>query len=174
MNNHSALISQLRSHPWVADALCADGGAAVALTSDGIAALLRVGRAALLADMNAFLLERHHQAPGHWRLFETLPAMDATAIDALLRAPLPREAFVLHEAATEDGCELQLRIPLDLVYFCGHFPQAPVVPGVVQIGWALALAAPRLGTPPRCLSMEALKFQQLIRPGNRAKLVLAS
>lgn len=67
---------------------------------------------------------------------------------------------------------LMLHVPPELAYFPGHFPQAPVLPGAVQIAWALAFASQRFGTPKRCKVMEALKFQRLLRPGDRVELVL--
>jgi 3-hydroxyacyl-[acyl-carrier-protein] dehydratase len=79
---------------------------------------------------------------------------------------------ILDEHCDGDECTLQLHIPDDLAYFPGHFPQAPVLPGAVQIAWALQWAASRLGSSPRCREMEALKFQRLLRPGDRVTLAL--
>jgi 3-hydroxymyristoyl/3-hydroxydecanoyl-(acyl carrier protein) dehydratase len=83
-----------------------------------------------------------------------------------------RDPVVLGEREQDGVWTLDLLVPHELIYFAGHFPQAPVLPGVVQIAWALALAAQRLGTPPRCKLMEALKFQRLLRPGDRVTLTL--
>jgi len=83
-----------------------------------------------------------------------------------------RDPRVLVEHQHDGVWTLELEVPHELVYFAGHFPGAPVLPGVVQVAWALALAAPRLGTPTRCTLMEALKFQRLLRPGDRVELVL--
>jgi 3-hydroxymyristoyl/3-hydroxydecanoyl-(acyl carrier protein) dehydratase len=64
-------------------------------------------------------------------------------------------------------------VPLDLAHFTGHFPQTPVLPGVVQIDWAQHLARQLLPElPPRFCGMEVLKFQQLVRPGDRLQLTL--
>ncbi|RDD81860.1 acyl-CoA synthetase [Dyella tabacisoli] len=86
--------------------------------------------------------------------------------------PQPRNATLLAEREEDGVWTLALHIPPELIYFAGHFPGAPVLPGVVQIGWALELAATRLGTPKACRNMEALKFQHLLRPGDRADLTL--
>ena len=83
-----------------------------------------------------------------------------------------RDPVLLSEHERDGVWTLELHVPTDLVYFPGHFPQAPVLPGVVQVAWALALAAPRLGTPLHCKVMEALKFQRLLRPGDHVELVL--
>lgn len=79
---------------------------------------------------------------------------------------------VIDEQRDGDEYTLRLAVPADLDYFPGHFPQAPVLPGVVQVAWALRLAASRLGTPPHCREMEALKFQRLLQPGSRVTLAL--
>jgi 3-hydroxymyristoyl/3-hydroxydecanoyl-(acyl carrier protein) dehydratase len=85
-------------------------------------------------------------------------------------APLVAELLDEH---TEGGrCTLRLRVPCNLAHFAGHFPGAPVLPGVLQVQWALQLAAPRLHIAPHCREMEALKFQRLLRPGDEVTLEL--
>ncbi|WP_266170221.1 acyl-CoA synthetase [Dyella subtropica] len=87
-------------------------------------------------------------------------------------APSPTHPVLLAEHQQDGRHTLSLQLPLDLQYFEGHFPQLPVLPGLVQVAWALELAAPRLGTPTHCRRMEMLKFQQLLRPGDRVELTL--
>jgi 3-hydroxymyristoyl/3-hydroxydecanoyl-(acyl carrier protein) dehydratase len=70
------------------------------------------------------------------------------------------------------GAELDLIVPQDLDYFDGHFEGAPVVPGVVQIKWALQLARELLNTGGEFSGMEALKFVRVMHPGTRATLKL--
>jgi predicted hotdog family 3-hydroxylacyl-ACP dehydratase len=43
---------------------------------------------------------------------------------------------------------------------------------VVQVGWALQLAAACLGIAPHCREMETLKFQRILQPGDRVTLTL--
>jgi len=83
-----------------------------------------------------------------------------------------RDPVLLNEHQHDGVWTLALHVPAHLVYFAGHFPQAPVLPGVVQIAWALAFASQRFGTPVRCTVMEALKFQRLLRPDDRVDLTL--
>lgn len=82
------------------------------------------------------------------------------------------DPVLLGEHEHDGAWTLMLQVPVDLAYFPGHFPHAPVLPGVVQVAWALAFAAPRLGTPAHCRVMEALKFQRLLRPGDSVTLTL--
>ncbi len=66
----------------------------------------------------------------------------------------------------------KLTIPHDLVYFRGHFPGAPIVPGVVQIKWAIELADRYLGAGGTFVGMDALKFQHVMSPGISVTLSL--
>ena len=72
----------------------------------------------------------------------------------------------------ESGASVELVVPEGLHYFRGHFPGMPVVPGVVQIKWAISLARLYLRAGSLFGGMEALKFQQLLRPGARVSLDL--
>lgn len=65
-----------------------------------------------------------------------------------------------------DGCfEQQLRVPADLACLEGHFPGLPVLPGLAQLQWAVKAAGLLTGAPVRVCGIEALKFRELIRPG---------
>lgn len=77
-------------------------------------------------------------------------------------------------AQSQDGLNAQfrLRVPEDSPYFQGHYPDFPILPGVVQIGWAEQLGRRLFPLPPRFVALEALKFQELIRPGNEVELCL--
>ena len=62
-------------------------------------------------------------------------------------------------------CTATLVAPPDLAAFEGHFPQAAILPGVVLVDWAVRLGREAFGLSGGLLRMEALKFQQLVRPG---------
>lgn len=68
--------------------------------------------------------------------------------------------------------ELQerLRIPEDLAFLEGHFPGHPVVAGVVQVHFAMAALAKLAGGAPRLEVLEALKFRELLLPGQEVRL----
>ena len=82
------------------------------------------------------------------------------------------EPIVVAQRVAPPEAELRLEIPADLEYFAGHFDEAPVVPGVVQIKWAVEAAQRHLGTSGVLVSMEALKFQRVLLPGHVATLTL--
>jgi 3-hydroxymyristoyl/3-hydroxydecanoyl-(acyl carrier protein) dehydratase len=173
------IARHLRTHVWVDDAQCgyasaSTPGALVAFNRGGIDGLCRHGRTGVVNALQAHLQTAGYQGePLTFRLFDDMPRLvTAAQMDALLQSPLPRDVELTDEREDDGVWTLSLRVPIDLVYFPGHFPQAPVLPGAVQVAWALSLASTRLVTPLRCNAMEALKFQQLMRPGDCADLTL--
>jgi 3-hydroxymyristoyl/3-hydroxydecanoyl-(acyl carrier protein) dehydratase len=71
-----------------------------------------------------------------------------------------------------DGVILTLCIPETLSYFIGHFEQIAIVPGVVQIQWAVHYAQAYLGLNAAFSRMEAVKFKELLLPGQLFELEL--
>jgi 3-hydroxyacyl-[acyl-carrier-protein] dehydratase len=77
---------------------------------------------------------------------------------------------VISELALDaDSQSLNCRflVPADLAIFRGHFPGVPIVPGIMQVGWAVELArAHGLVTGP-CTGIITAKFRRLVQPGMR-------
>lgn len=63
-------------------------------------------------------------------------------------------------------------MPLDLVYFGGHFATFPLVPGVVELQWVRNLIAPKPWSKQRIIRIENLKYQQFIRPHDEVSVAL--
>jgi acyl-coenzyme A synthetase/AMP-(fatty) acid ligase len=180
------LEQALSQHEWVSDArlgVVQDNraylGALVALSEAGLHVLRNQGRKALLAGLRQHLAG-HCEAlalPRRWRLLRQLPSnaqgkLPQAQVDALLQAARTLLPERLSQTQEDGQWRLELEVPLDLAHFTGHFPQTPVLPGVVQIDWALAIAQELMALPPRFAGMEVLKFQQLARPGDRLQLTL--
>jgi len=66
----------------------------------------------------------------------------------------------------ENSVTLGLYIPPTLDYFNGHFPQAPILAGVVQLDWAVKYAREYLALGAVSVkNIEALKFKVVMTPG---------
>lgn len=180
------LEQALGEHPWVAEArlgVVQEGraflGALVALSAEGIHALRNQGRRAVTETLRRHLAG-HCEAialPRRWRLLRQLPwssqgKLPQALVETLVKAPRPKTVEPLASREIDGEWQLELEVPLDLAHFSGHFPRTPVLPGVVQIDWAQQLARQLMDLPPRFAGMEVLKFQQLVRPGDRLQLSL--
>ncbi len=181
----------LRGHAWVSNvALLPLGPAAdvrvaavVVPSPEGRAALEREGRRAVSASLAARLEPLFDRVllPRAHRYVDELPRDDRgkTTVAALAGLFAPDEGLPcteperISERRSPGRLERSLRVPVDLAFLEGHFPGFPIVPGVVQLRWALAIAAELLGRPPRVARVEALKFRDLLRPGQSFRAVVA-
>ncbi|MHC8311492.1 AMP-binding protein [Pseudomonas sp. GT1P32] len=176
----------LMAHDWVAEARLgvvqenrASLGALLVLSEQGLHALRNQGRRTLTQTLRQHL-SQHCEAlalPRRWRLLRQLPLnaqgkLPQADVEAQLLAPRPKAPQVLEQVEADGEWSLQLAVPPDLAYFSGHFPQAPVLPGVVQVDWALSLGQQLMNLPEKFAGMEVLKFQQLVRPGDEIQLHL--
>ncbi|WP_460154892.1 AMP-binding protein [Pseudomonas sp. S1_F04] len=180
------LEQALVAHDWVSEARLgvvqenrASLGALLVLSDAGLRALRNQGRRAVTEGLRRHLSEHCETLalPRRWRWLRQLPLnpqgkLPQAEVEALLMAPRPKVPEVLEHVETDGEWSLQLVVPPDLAYFSGHFPTAPVLPGVVQVDWALSLGRQLLDLPPRFVGMEVLKFQQLVRPGDEIQLHL--
>ena len=69
--------------------------------------------------------------------------------------------------------ELDLVIASDHVCFAGHFPGNPILPGVVQVGWAVTCAEELHGFAAGVQKLERVKFIHPILPGMHITLHLS-
>ncbi|WP_051278017.1 ApeI family dehydratase [Solimonas flava] len=72
----------------------------------------------------------------------------------------------------DDAIEIQLAVPAALPCFADHFPSYPMLPGVLQLGWAVRLAQQHFGLAGPMQEVAQLKFQHPIRPDSALTLRL--
>lgn len=154
-------------------------GALVALTQAGADALLAHGRVALTKVLHRHLAERFDLVvlPRRWRYCVSLP-FDArgklpTAAVAAAFVVRPEGFELLAETRRGHEAHYELRVPSTLVHFAGHFPTLPLLPGVVQIDWAMRLASAWAEDAQRFASIDRLKFMAPVPPGALLELALS-
>lgn len=140
------------------------------------------GKKDFTARLRAVLAESTHAValPRRWRLLERLPVnaqgkttqADLLALLAADTRQRPRfpELRLLEDSPSRKLFELI--VPPELLYFDGHFSIAPVLPGVVQVDWAIHYGRLHFGLAGGFAGMNAVKFQQMIRPGTPVQLEL--
>ncbi|MCL9774237.1 ApeI family dehydratase [Vibrio methylphosphonaticus] len=75
-----------------------------------------------------------------------------------------RKPTVLQSDVQSPCATLSLQVDEDILDFCGHFADFPLLPGVTQIDWALYYAVELLKVPSAFKGMEVIKFQEPILP----------
>ncbi|MBW3497629.1 AMP-binding protein [Janthinobacterium sp. NKUCC08_JDC] len=152
--------------------VCSAAGRAL-LDAEGKLALNRQLQTALGGEVDAVAV------PRRWRYLEQLPinAQGKTTqalLLALLEKPRLPHARLIERSAEGETPRLlfELHVPANLFYFEGHFTGAPLLPGVVQVEWALHFARQHLDLPARFRAMHALKFQQPVLPDRPVRLAL--
>jgi len=86
-------------------------------------------------------------------------------------SPAAASADVLRREIRGDDAQFELFIPRTLIYFDGHFPGIPLLPGLVQVQWAIDFASTLSGLS-RIRQINRLKFTALIRPDTALTLTL--
>ena len=183
--------SRLDEHAWIdAAAVVALAGrrqsigAVLVLNGEGKAQLAAKGRRGVALALRKHL-SRYFEAvllPRHWRFPDRLPANDRGkvshgALADLFAGPddgawLPEIAGMQFEDSEKRRLELDLLIRPEVEHFSGHFPGAPILPGVVQVDWAIRLARKYLHIEGEFSAVENLKFLAIIKPDTRIRLSL--
>jgi 3-hydroxymyristoyl/3-hydroxydecanoyl-(acyl carrier protein) dehydratase len=136
------------------------------------------GKVALNARLRAVLADAVDAValPRRWRYLDQMPvdAQGKTTVAALFaQAEMrPRFARMREVEAAPGRVVLELTVPADLLYFDGHFDCAPILPGVVQVDWAIHYGRRFFPLPPQFAGMHALEFHQVIVPGQTVLLEL--
>ncbi|MFV8782823.1 AMP-binding protein [Microbulbifer sp. SA54] len=174
-------------------------GALVVLSESGTTQLLDTGKSTLVRQLRHWLAPDLDGValPRSWRFVTAIPvnqqgksprellmqpfesnsdvAGSDTASSNTPEAMLPQveSTQVLAMDSPAQSCaKVTLRIPHSLPCLPGHFETAPVVPGVVQIDWAVHFARSLLGVCGAFAGMENIKFKQLLVPEEQAELEL--
>ncbi len=74
---------------------------------------------------------------------------------------------IIDTSISVHSLDLTLYVTENLCYFAGHFPDLPVLPGVVQLSWAVDYARDFLGLTAPVMNVERLKFTCPIQPNTK-------
>lgn len=144
-----------------------------ALARDGKPAMRRSLQEALNPYLTAVVM------PKRWRFVTQIPedergkTTDAALIALLMDNQGRRiEPVVLERQVTSEQLSLDLTLPRNLFYFEGHFDETQILPGVVQVSWAVDYAQKHFAFWPAFRRVEALKFFKVLHPDQRVTLDL--
>jgi len=163
--------------------------AVIVLSKLGKSLLFNQGKLALNQQLKNVLVNFVESValPRKWRYVDQFPMNAAGKTpEALLRALFlhdnenveqegRKSLFPLVKLLTRDEkcVELELLWPVNLVYFEGHFPKTPILPGVVQVDWAIKAGRQFFDLPRQFCAMHTVKFQHVILPDSSVNLKLS-
>ncbi len=154
-------------------------GIVLTLTDSGVERLQQQGRSVLIKQLRKFLMQSFEAVvlPRKWMFMQSMPLTPQAKIDSeLLQQLLSLDGYrfpqILHCEYDTEKVMLQLRIPPRLIYFAGHFPQQPILPGVTQLAWVQQFGKLFFDVHMPFFSMEVIKFKKIIRPGSIIKMIL--
>ena len=174
-----AIERRLTASPLVAEARALAIETAVGVRVAAVVVPSTVGRAALAAQtlhefnetLRAWLAEVVDRIalPRRWRHVQALPVdaqgkITEALLVALFKEELPSMQWLLR-GATEAVAECVVQP--GHAAFDGHFPQAAILPGVVQLQWVIANARECFALQEPVAGLEILKFQHPALPGIR-------
>jgi acyl-coenzyme A synthetase/AMP-(fatty) acid ligase/3-hydroxymyristoyl/3-hydroxydecanoyl-(acyl carrier protein) dehydratase len=188
--NLDRMESQLRGHAWVQEVALTlvdrdtdlRVAAAVVPSEEGMEQIRERGRSGLGRGLRASLAGFWDPVvqPRLWRVVPALPAneqgkLTRSALDELFREASYGEASmdrpeVLEELRGSDFLERACRVPHDLACLPGHFPDQPIVPGVLQLDWVMELAAQLLERVVEVRELRAIKLLAPLRPGDSFRI----
>lgn len=84
---------------------------------------------------------------------------------------LPPEIVATREISTNE-IEIDVLVSADLPCFEGHFPDHPILPGVVQVDWAVTLGQQFFEITGEFAGLEAVKFMRITQPGQTITVAL--
>lgn len=154
-------------------------GVVAVLSDEGNAHQSEEGKRSVNLELQAYLRQQFERpvVPRRWRYLAELPrdsqgkitqqqllelfSNEQAEAENLNNKNLP---LIRHQETIGHKVIMQVEIPSDLIYFDGHFQQAAILPGVVQIHWAKHFGKSLLNFSGEFSHLEAIKFQQVIRP----------
>lgn len=156
-------------------------GAVVVPTDVGWDRIYSTGKSALVDDLRSVLKPYFSGValPRKWRFIIKMPEnerakISVASIQALFDADIGRVTTprILEQSISLCSATLRLQLLPEISYFEGHFDEEPILPGVVQVDWAIEFALKFFPIHGAFRRIEALKFFKVQFAGQMSSLEL--
>jgi 3-hydroxymyristoyl/3-hydroxydecanoyl-(acyl carrier protein) dehydratase len=153
--------------------------AILVLTDSGSAYIQQHGREQLIKKLRQQLLNSFESVvlPRKWLFMQSFPLnpqgkiKQSLLIELLLLDSL-QFPQILDCDIQEKTVGLTFRILPKLICFTGHFPQHPILPGVIQLSWVESFGKIFFNIDLPFLCMEVIKFKKIICPADIIQMKL--
>lgn len=161
-------------------------GAVIVLSERGKEVLEAIGKSGIGRKLRNFLALYFHAVviPRKWRFVEAIPVNPQgkrsyltlrnyfNKAESTALGPILHPIILKKEQLKSNNIIYFLRVPSDLAYFEGHFKEKPVVPGVVQLNWAVEFAKENFVLQGFVSQAAQIKFTSLLTPNVEVELEL--
>lgn len=148
-------------------------GAMITLNDDGKEHIIKIGRHKFIMDFKQYLLKFFHNIvlPRKIRIVEDIPVNSQgkyikSDINSMFESNIP-EPIMQQFVKTDSLVSADLTFLHDSSYFSGHFPECPILPGVIQIHFVMHIIRQYFHTDANDYHLLKLKFSSLILPDNK-------
>ena len=168
----------LNKHPQIADSYCLKIGekvaAVIVLTEEGKEKILQDGTVEMIKELKSHMKNFSSIVPQRWRFLSEIPKTQAGKTDrAKIEAIFNRNIsapLIFDKKITGDSAEIKIAFPGHSNFFNGHFPDVPVLPGVVQLLFAHYLAQDIFDIKLNDKKIKKIKFSRVIKPDRKILL----
>jgi acyl-coenzyme A synthetase/AMP-(fatty) acid ligase/3-hydroxymyristoyl/3-hydroxydecanoyl-(acyl carrier protein) dehydratase len=182
----ASIESLLLDHGWVKEVKALtikrariETAIVMRLNQEGRVYLQNSGRKPLINLFKNILAEHLESVvlPRRWRFVEAMPfnpqgKLPLASLQALFEKEELKWPQIIDRQLVDGELTLQCYIPTRLIYFDGHMPNRPILPGIVQLHWAEAFGRRWLPVTGRFECLERVKFQKVILPHYEVSLTL--
>ena len=174
----SAIEKKLLAHDWVKNVKAltverrrVETAVVVELTKLGQEQLFLMSNKGMTKQLKSTLAEFFEAVvlPRRWRFVDRMPfnqqgKLPLDVLQALFVKKPIQWPEVIRQESVDGRLSMECRIPAELEYFDGHFPDNPILPGIAQTHWAESYGRQLLSVKGEFTRLEAIKFQQVIPP----------
>lgn len=182
----AAIERQLLGNAWVEQAKAltlnrkrVETAVVIKLTELGSQQLKVAGRKAVINSIKSGLIGHFESVilPRRWRFVECMPynaqgKLPMVALCTLFEKEPVKWPKINNTQRDDKKLTIECSIPVELIYFDGHFNNNPILPGVVQVYWVEKFGRQLLSVNGRFKRLEGIKFLQIIAPNSQITISL--
>jgi acyl-coenzyme A synthetase/AMP-(fatty) acid ligase len=153
-------------------------GACISLSQKGREFIIGNGRKKMVELLKRHMTQHADKVaiPLKWRFVDEIPVNTQSKImpaeiNAIMLSDVA-EPIILKKTAQGDTAEIEMVFMAESAYFNGHFPEHPILPGVVQIHFAAYFSNKIWKIGAEFKEMKKLRFTHIVRPSQKIKLAL--